>query len=72
MRNYQILEEVYASGLRRISLTDRRVSGFDRRFFTSVDRTLTGRQRYHLYGFVFSIRSGSICCLEREEPQAFT
>ena len=68
-RNYYLLEAVYTTGLKCISLRDKRLNGFDRHYFTSVEKPLLGIKRYHLYEFAFSIRSGRICRLEREHPQ---
>ena len=63
--NRRLLEAVYAAGLRRISLKDKRLRGYDERYFTSVEHRPLRRTRYYCYEFSFQIRGGCICALAK-------
>ena len=65
MRNHDILDLIHSAGVRSIRLTDMRLNGFDRRYFTSVEKGLMGPPRYHLYEYTFSIISGRICRIRK-------
>ena len=65
MRNRKILEAVYDKGIRRISLIDSSLAGFDRRYFTAVDRPLLGAAVYHCYEFSYVLSRGRLCRLSK-------
>ena len=64
-RNRRILEAVCAAGVRSVSFSDRRMAGYDRRYFTSVERYPLRFARYRVYEYSFSILAGRICRLTK-------
>lgn len=64
-RNRRILSAVYKSGLNHIKLTDSRMKGYDRNYFTSVRRRLLRPAVYHCYEYSYTIRGGSIVNLAK-------
>lgn len=65
MRNRKILEAVYDKGIKRISLTDNSLAGFDKRYFTSVETPLLRAAVYHCYEFSYVLRKGRLCRLAK-------
>ena len=65
MRNRKILEAVYDKGIRRISLTDNSLAGFDKRYFTSVETPLLRAAVYHCYEYSYVLRKGRLCRLAK-------
>ena len=65
MRNRKLLSGVYERGIRRISMTDSSLAGFDSRYFTSVERPLLRTAVYHCYEFSYELRRGRICRLAK-------
>jgi len=64
-RNRRILEAVCAAGVHSVRLSDRRMEGYDRRYFTSVVRLPLRLARYRVYEYSFYILAGRIYHLTR-------
>jgi len=65
MRNRKLLSVIYDRGIRRISMADSSLAGFDSRYFTSVERPLLRSAVYHCYEFSYVLRRGRICRLAK-------
>lgn len=66
-RNRRILSGIFAAGISKISLTDRRVKGFDTSCFTAVKRHLLRREEYYCYEFSYVLAGGRICRLSKHD-----
>lgn len=64
-RNRRILEAVCAAGVHSVSFSDRRMAGYDRRYFTSMKRSPLRLARYRVYEYSFSVLAGRIFHLTR-------
>ncbi len=58
--NRRILASLYEAGVRDISLSDNRLSGFDSRYCTAVKRYSLMRTAYRCYEFEYLISGGRI------------
>ena len=66
-RNRRILSIVFASGIKTIRLSDRRLSGFDKSLYTAVRKHLLRRAEYFCYEFSYILSGGRICRLTKHE-----
>ena len=58
--NRRILAALQAAGIRSIPLSDNRMRGYDRRYFTAMEKAPMRRAVYHCYEYSFIIRSGRL------------
>ena len=65
MRNRKLISAVYEKGIRNISINDIRMAGFDRRYFTSVEKPPLRPSVYHCYEFSYVLRRGRILRLSK-------
>ena len=68
-QNRWLLERVYLSGRRKVSLDELQRIGYDMRFATRVERSALGASRYHCYEYSYSIRHGAIIRLEKTDME---
>lgn len=68
--NRRILASLYEAGVRDISLSDNRLSGFDSRYCTAVRRCPLRRTSYRCYEFGYLIAGGRICRITRHPEDA--
>ena len=61
MRNRRLLEAFYEMGIRSISVDDIRMAGFDRHYYTSVEKPPLRPAVYHCYEFSYVLRRGLLC-----------
>ena len=58
--NRRILTALHSAGIQCISLSDSRMGGFDRHYFTAMEKAPLRRAVYHCYEYSFIIRRGRL------------